>query len=119
MGSRVGESVARHTKRPIQYIGFVLIMYGFLLQWPTIHTLIMFPILVFMYMRLARYEEVEVPSLLELRPKTRQRSFHAWEARRESHLSPMAARERSAALAGASNSALNAAGVTLVDDWHL
>ena len=42
-----------------QYIGFVLIMFGFLLQWPTILTLIMFPILVFMYVRLARYEERE------------------------------------------------------------
>ena len=42
-----------------QYIGFVLIMFGFLLQWPTILTLIMFPILVFMYVRLARLEEGE------------------------------------------------------------
>ena len=42
-----------------QYSGFVLIMFGFLLQWPTILTLIMFPILVFMYVRLARYEERE------------------------------------------------------------
>ena len=43
-----------------QYIGFVLIMFGFLLQWPTIFTLIMFPILVFMYARLARTEEADV-----------------------------------------------------------
>ena len=42
-----------------QYIGFVIIMFGFLLQWPTILTLIMFPILVFMYVHLARYEERE------------------------------------------------------------
>ena len=40
-----------------QYIGFVAIMFGFLLQWPTIITLVMFPILVFMYVRLARSEE--------------------------------------------------------------
>jgi protein-S-isoprenylcysteine O-methyltransferase Ste14 len=40
-----------------QYIGFVLIMFGFLLQWPTLVTLVMFPILVFMYGRLARTEE--------------------------------------------------------------
>jgi len=40
-----------------QYIGFVLIMFGFLLQWPTLVTLVMFPILVFMYGRLARNEE--------------------------------------------------------------
>lgn len=40
-----------------QYIGFVLIMTGFLLQWPTLVTLAMFPVLVFMYVRLARREE--------------------------------------------------------------
>ena len=40
-----------------QYIGFVAIMFGFLLQWPTIITLVMFPILVFMYLNLARREE--------------------------------------------------------------
>jgi protein-S-isoprenylcysteine O-methyltransferase Ste14 len=43
-----------------QYDGFVLIMFGFLLQWPTLVTLTMFPILVFMYLRLARREEREV-----------------------------------------------------------
>jgi len=40
-----------------QYIGFVMIMIGFLLQWPTLVTLIMFPILVVMYWRLAVHEE--------------------------------------------------------------
>ncbi len=40
-----------------QYAGFVLIMLGFLMQWPTIPTLLMFPILVFMYVRLGRREE--------------------------------------------------------------
>ena len=43
-----------------QYGGFILIMFGFLLQWPTLVTLIMFPILVTMYVRLARREEQEV-----------------------------------------------------------
>ncbi len=40
-----------------QYDGFVLIMVGFLLQWPTFITLIMFPILLAMYVKLARREE--------------------------------------------------------------
>ncbi len=40
-----------------QYDGFVLIMFGFLLQWPTLLTLLMFPVLVWMYVRLARSEE--------------------------------------------------------------
>ena len=42
-----------------QYVGFVLIMVSFLFQWPTLVTLTMFPILVFMYVRLARREECE------------------------------------------------------------
>lgn len=42
-----------------QYAGFILIMFGFLLQWPTLLTLAMFPILVWMYVRLAHKEEIE------------------------------------------------------------
>ena len=40
-----------------QYVAFVIIMFGFLLQWPTLVTLLMFPILVLVYVRLARAEE--------------------------------------------------------------
>jgi len=40
-----------------QYAGFILIMTGFLFQWPTLVTIAMFPVLVFMYIRLARREE--------------------------------------------------------------
>lgn len=50
-----------HVRHP-QYVGFVLIMFGFLLQWPTILTLVMFPVLVFMYARLARAEEIDMRS---------------------------------------------------------
>jgi len=48
-----------HVRHP-QYDGFILIMFGFLFQWPTIVTLIMFPILVAMYVKLTRREEREV-----------------------------------------------------------
>ena len=34
-------------------IGFIVIMLGFLLQWPTLVTLIMFPVLVVTYVVLA------------------------------------------------------------------
>lgn len=43
-----------------QYAGFVLIMLGFLVQWPTLLTLAMFPVLLLMYLRLARREESEM-----------------------------------------------------------
>ena len=42
-----------------QYLGFVLIMAGFLVQWPTLLTLAMFPVLVWMYARLAKSEEAD------------------------------------------------------------
>lgn len=46
---------ARHP----QYAAFILIMLGFLLQWPTLVTLVMFPVLVFVYVSLAKREERE------------------------------------------------------------
>jgi protein-S-isoprenylcysteine O-methyltransferase Ste14 len=48
-----------HVRHP-QYIGFILIMFGFLLQWPTLLTLAMFPVLIAMYVHLAHQEEREV-----------------------------------------------------------
>jgi protein-S-isoprenylcysteine O-methyltransferase Ste14 len=53
-----------------QYVGFMAIMVGFLLQWPTIPTLLMFPVLVYVYRRLAISEERE----------TRDRFPAAWDA---------------------------------------
>ncbi len=46
-------AVIRHP----QYAAFILVMLGFVLQWPTILTLLMFPVLIYMYVRLARREE--------------------------------------------------------------
>ena len=43
-----------------QYVAFVLILLGFLLQWPTLLTLLMFPILLVTYGRLALTEEAEM-----------------------------------------------------------
>ncbi len=43
-----------------QSIGFIVIMAGFLLQWPTLVTAVMFPVLVTVYVRLALREEREV-----------------------------------------------------------
>ena len=43
-----------------QYAGFIAIMVGFLLQWPTVPTLLMFPILVVVYRQLAIREERDI-----------------------------------------------------------
>ena len=42
-----------------QYVVFILILTGFLFQWPTLLTLVMYPILIVMYVRLALVEERE------------------------------------------------------------
>jgi len=47
-----------------QYMAFLVIMVGFLFQWPTLPTLIMFPILAYIYVRLAKREELEAQRIL-------------------------------------------------------
>jgi protein-S-isoprenylcysteine O-methyltransferase Ste14 len=49
----------RYVRHP-QYAGFLAVMVGFLLQWPTLPTLVLFPILVAVYRRLAIAEEQAV-----------------------------------------------------------
>ncbi len=48
--------VYSHIRHP-QYVGFILVMLGFLVQWPTLLTLAMFPVLVWMYVHPAHQEE--------------------------------------------------------------
>ena len=57
-GLAIGGPYAR-VRHP-QYLGFIVIMIGFLLQWPTIVTIVMFPILLLVYRRLAIREERDV-----------------------------------------------------------
>jgi Cu+-exporting ATPase len=60
LGARVGfAGPYAHVRHP-QYDDFVLIIFGFLLQWPRLVTLISFPLLVRVYVRLAYKEEREV-----------------------------------------------------------
>ena len=53
---------------------FVLVLLGFLLQWPTLLTLLMFPILLVMYARLAMTEEAEMRKQFAAQ-------YEAWAAR--------------------------------------
>lgn len=55
-GSLVTDGIYRYIRHP-QYVGFALSILGFLVQWPTIITLVMAPILMYMYNRLAKREE--------------------------------------------------------------
>lgn len=57
-GDLVTGGLYRYVRHP-QYLGLFLVTIGMLVQWPTIITLLMWPILVAMYYRLARREEAD------------------------------------------------------------
>ena len=58
-GGLVREGLYRRIRHP-QYTGFFLILIGSLVNWPTLPTLVMFPILIGVYWRLALAEERDV-----------------------------------------------------------
>jgi protein-S-isoprenylcysteine O-methyltransferase Ste14 len=59
-GGRLALSGPYAQVRHPQYDAFAIILLGFLLQWPTLLTVLMFPVLLVMYARLARAEEHEM-----------------------------------------------------------
>jgi protein-S-isoprenylcysteine O-methyltransferase Ste14 len=61
-GGLVMNGLYRWVRHP-QYSGLFLITIGLLIQWPTIVTLLTFPVLTAMYVRLARREEHEMEAL--------------------------------------------------------
>ena len=57
-GQMVTQGLYRWMRHP-QYSGFFLFLAGSVVNWPTLPTLLMFPALVVIYLRLARTEEEE------------------------------------------------------------
>jgi methanethiol S-methyltransferase len=55
-GELVTNGIYRYIRHP-QYSGFTLTIIGFLVQWPTIITILMAPALLFMYAKLSKNEE--------------------------------------------------------------
>lgn len=55
----VTKGIYGHVRHP-QYLGLVLVTLGWLIHWPTIPTVVMWPILVAMYYKLAKKEEKEM-----------------------------------------------------------
>lgn len=80
-----------------QYAGFLLVMIGLLLQWPTIPTLIMFPILLIVYRRLALNEEREVAASFGPAWTDYATAVHPFLPRRPHPLGPRTEARRSAA----------------------
>lgn len=60
-GTLVTNGLYRLMRHP-QYTGFFLFLFGSLVNWPTLPTLLMFPVLLWIYFRLARAEELEAES---------------------------------------------------------
>src|SRR3990167_3156516 len=58
-GGLVKDGPYAYVRHP-QYSGLFLIMIGMLIQWPTVITALMFPVLVFVYYRLSKREEIEM-----------------------------------------------------------
>jgi len=58
-GHLVTDGIYAYIRHP-QYTGFLLITLGMLLEWATLPLLIMWPILVWLYTRLARREEADM-----------------------------------------------------------
>jgi protein-S-isoprenylcysteine O-methyltransferase Ste14 len=57
-GELMTDGIYRYVRHP-QYLGLIVITVGLLIQWPTIITLAMWPVLAVMYYRLAKKEEKE------------------------------------------------------------
>lgn len=62
VGWLVTAGLYRWVRHP-QYLGFLLLALGFLVQWPTLPTLSLFPLLALAYVRLARREERDLATL--------------------------------------------------------
>lgn len=74
-GSLVTTGIYRYIRHP-QYTGFLLITFGMLCEWATIPLLVMWPILLGVYYRLAKREEADMErefgaSYLEYQQHTR------------------------------------------------
>mgnify|MGYP005837433357 FL=1 len=55
----VTDGIYAYSRHP-QYLGFILIILGWLFGWPTIITVVMAPILIYKYIRVCKTEEEEI-----------------------------------------------------------
>jgi protein-S-isoprenylcysteine O-methyltransferase Ste14 len=58
-GKLVTTGIYKYVRHP-QYIGFLLLTLGMLLEWPTIFTVLLWPVLAVVYWRLAKEEDKDI-----------------------------------------------------------
>lgn len=83
-GDLVTWGIYRYLRHP-QYLGLILVILGFNIQWPTLLTLLMAPVLIVMYVRLARREDEELATFFGeafLDYAARTPTFFPWRSRR-------------------------------------
>ncbi|OGK82505.1 MAG: hypothetical protein A2X53_11905 [Candidatus Rokubacteria bacterium GWA2_70_23] len=76
----VTDGIYRYLRHP-QYVGLMLIIFGFNIMWPTVLTFLMAPVLIVMYVRLARREDEELATFFGeafLGYAARTRAFLPW-----------------------------------------
>lgn len=79
-GALVTDGIYHHLRHP-QYLGLMVVVLGFNVQWPTLPTILMAPVLILMYARLARREDEELAVIFGeafLRYAARTPAFVPW-----------------------------------------
>ncbi len=62
----VTDGIYQYSRHP-QYLGFILFVFGWFVHWPSLLTLVMFPILAYFYYRLSVVEEEELLETIDER----------------------------------------------------
>ncbi|MFH1403953.1 MAG: isoprenylcysteine carboxylmethyltransferase family protein [Candidatus Altiarchaeota archaeon] len=59
LGGLVTDGIYKYSRNP-QYVGMILVTFGWIIHWPTILTVLMWPVLAWTYYNLAREEEANM-----------------------------------------------------------
>lgn len=62
--SPVMTGIYSYSRHP-QYLGFILVIFGWFISWPSFISVIFVPILIYKYAKLCRIEEADIPSSTE------------------------------------------------------
>ena len=66
-----------------QYFGFILVISGWLIGWPTILTLVFAPILIYKYVGVCKIEEKEMSDVTDYKEYSARVPFFIWTVEKE------------------------------------